>query len=653
MSAASAAADAPPGVFSPTCAQGGIPQKHFHNLPVEIQLAVFSLVCRDCDDCLDALMCLGRVCKHWKRLSDSAALVTRISAGNYASCRHGSIPTRSLSATVRILAKRARGCLRVLDLSSPREGLAPIAIKEVSLFCPNITHMSLSGCAFLRSFQLVFMVRHLVCLTYVNVSGLKCVNSIALEVLARPGRLQALDISHCAQLRDSAGRGLGAILDNCLNLTALYAGYTGAMDDELMAKVWHLPVLAHLDVAGSEKVSTAGLLSALLGPLSSSHVQSIPKLERVRTDVVPAHYYFMPTTDADVSERPHVLSLNFASCGSAVTSSVLTALAWTTPNLAALNISNSFRLTDDIGLVHITRACTHLVSLQMDNCSGLLERMQPLVRPPVRLIPTCALTGRYSHGRHSNNDESENDDDNDGDEEGTNGNNINPKCKVSNRNGGINIRKRKHDEHRRQHSLGTPSNGLTFTWLTHLYAAACTPHLTNARAFALLEACAALRVVVLDDNAPALCARLVVLWLLMRSGGVGSSVGGSVSVAAAPHLSLLSLRGCGYVDAPAVDALVAARRPDRFVGRTGRNSFSRGSSRSSGTDSGNNRRLTPWTAYDRVNVARHAKVNDANDDDIRRTDGDSDGVLEVLTDTAAMAAAGTGAGEAGSDCIVM
>ncbi|KAJ3198820.1 hypothetical protein HDU82_000993, partial [Entophlyctis luteolus] len=529
MTAASIA-DAQLRTASPMCApvQGDIPQKHFGDLPVEIQLTVFSLVCRDGSDCLESLIHLGRVCWQWKHLSDSAALITRISTDTVPDCQTSDEePTRTTSATVRILAKRARGCLRVLDLSSPTEDIAPIAIKEVALFCPNITHLNLSGCSFLKSFQLVFMVRNLACLTHVNLSGLKCVNSIALEILARPGRLQELDVSCCAQLRSSASRGLGAILDKCLHLHTLCVGNTGAMDDELMAKVWYLPVLTCLDVAESDRVSTCGILGALLGPRSSHHALSIPKIDRVRTEAVPAHYYAVPIADADVVVRPHIESLNFASCGNAVTSCVLTALAWAAPNLTALNISDSPRLTDDVGLLHLTRSCTRLTSLQIDNCAGVFERMQTHpVGPPQRIpvvsrgvkVPLVHLTGnRHSHEPDDDTGKNEQNNDNDC----TDGSNSNLNGKLCGRNSN-NMKKRNHDEHRRQHPLSIPSSGVTFTWLTHLHAAACTPHLTNARVFALLDTCIALRVAVLDDNAPALCARLVVLWLLMRSGSISS-----------------------------------------------------------------------------------------------------------------------------------
>ncbi|KAJ3134884.1 hypothetical protein HK100_003183 [Physocladia obscura] len=312
---------------------------HFNLLPVEIQLKVFKAIFSDHGDSI-ILTHLSQVCRIWKHLASTSSLVTKIKTQSSGS---------NASSNVRILAKLSQNFLRHLDLSGGTV-ISPQAIKEVTLFCPNISHINLSDCDFLTSTDIEFIVDNLEYLTHANLSKLKNLTHIALESLGRHRLLVDVDLSFCARISGHQSmQNIDTILQKCKNLHVLKLN---GLDFDANT----------LENKNGEDNPCFLRIPSTLTWLEISNPLRLPESA------------FMSTFSIGNHTCMSLAHLNFSKSATAITDTFLKTLAFCVPNLRVLDISLCPRITDN-GVQALIQELCSLCNLNLDGNSGVSDAL--------------------------------------------------------------------------------------------------------------------------------------------------------------------------------------------------------------------------------------------------------------------------------------
>ncbi|KAI8607679.1 hypothetical protein BC830DRAFT_1158110, partial [Chytriomyces sp. MP71] len=328
-------------------------------LPVEVRLRILGFVGSGGRD-LAALATAARVSRDWNSLANSGDVLVCVEMN------------RSFSADkvmiLGALVTRSKGFLRQLDLrgllppssiASHKTQIDSAVIRSIVHNCPNIQYLNLARCNFLSTSQVLALLRDLPHLTHVNLCGLRAVCDMTLDILSRPGRLVSLDVSYCPRVTD---KGISFIVDRCQDMACFLLSGVNAATDLILSNMSRLAHLEALDISESDNITDIGLQHTFLS-LKTHHTSLVPPLTHTDQD------FHLPPPSLKLTPTLHkLISLNLSNSPAAITDTLLTILAWSTPNLHDIVLRNSAHITD-MGVSRLAEGCTLLEHVDVGGCA--------------------------------------------------------------------------------------------------------------------------------------------------------------------------------------------------------------------------------------------------------------------------------------------
>jgi F-box/leucine-rich repeat protein 2/20 len=261
--------------------------------------------------------------------------------------------------------------------------------------CRNLENFSLEGCRIDRTSIHCFLLQNSR-LVHVNLSGLAGATNAAMKIIgSNCPKVEVLNISWCNNIDN---RGLKKVVTGCPKLRDLRAGEVRGWDDvELMVELFKRNTLEQLVLMNCDSLSDESLAALIEGVDEEVDVLTdrpiVPPRRFKHLDLTRCRSITDTGLKTLVDNIPFVEGLQVSKCGG-LSDDSLSALLPTLPVLTHLDIEELDGLTNDVlktlaespcaphlkhlcisycenlgdtGMLPILKACSRLISLEMDN----------------------------------------------------------------------------------------------------------------------------------------------------------------------------------------------------------------------------------------------------------------------------------------------
>jgi F-box and leucine-rich repeat protein 2/20 len=261
--------------------------------------------------------------------------------------------------------------------------------------CRNLENFSLEGCRIDRTSIHCFLLQNSR-LVHVNLSGLANATNAAMKIIASNcPRVEVLNISWCNNIDN---RGLKKVVQGCPRLRDLKAGEVRGWDDvDLMVELFKRNTLEHLVLMNCDSLSDESLTALIQGVDEEVDVLTdrpiVPPRKLKHLDLTRCRSITDVGLKSMVNNLPFLEGLQVSKCGG-LTDDALIALLPTMPILTHLDMEELDGLTNEVlkslaaspfaphlrhlcisycenlgdaGMLPVLKACSKLVSLEMDN----------------------------------------------------------------------------------------------------------------------------------------------------------------------------------------------------------------------------------------------------------------------------------------------
>ncbi|KAF1352984.1 RNI-like protein [Lizonia empirigonia] len=261
--------------------------------------------------------------------------------------------------------------------------------------CQNLENFSLEGCRIDRSSIHAFLLSN-ARLVHVNLSGLAGATNAAMKIIASNcPRVEVLNISWCNNIDN---RGLLKVVQGCPKLRDLRAGEVRGWDDvELMNELFERNTLERLVLMNCDSLNDESLAALVEGVDQDMDVLTdrpiVPPRKLKHLDLTRCRTITDVGAKTLVGNVPFLEGLQLSRCGG-LTDDTLIALLPTLPVLTHLDIEELDALSNNVlktlaqapcaaqlkhlcisycetlgdsGMLPVLKACTSLISLEMDN----------------------------------------------------------------------------------------------------------------------------------------------------------------------------------------------------------------------------------------------------------------------------------------------
>jgi len=143
------------------------------------------------------------------------------------------------------------------------DSLTPKSIDVFTKNCPEVIWLNMSNNGKLHTKGFEWVAKNLRNLTWVSFAEGRGVSDVVLETLAKNNKkLQVIDLSNCVKIADG---GVVALAKSCPLASISLVDCRNVTAKSTSAIAGLGPMVAHLDISGCEKITTAGLLEVAQG----------------------------------------------------------------------------------------------------------------------------------------------------------------------------------------------------------------------------------------------------------------------------------------------------------------------------------------------------------------------------------------------------